>query len=54
SNDPNVDAPANVPAPANLKNEPVGHGDDDWEMDDEAEVIEPYTGDDLNNPPPPV
>ncbi|GJX29932.1 hypothetical protein Tco_0238011 [Tanacetum coccineum] len=27
SNDPNVDAPANVPAPANLENEPVGHGD---------------------------
>ncbi|GJT31611.1 putative reverse transcriptase domain-containing protein [Tanacetum coccineum] len=30
SNDPNVDAPANVPAPANLENapaQPVGHGD---------------------------
>ncbi|GJS68947.1 hypothetical protein Tco_0683512 [Tanacetum coccineum] len=82
SNDPNVDAPANVPAPANPEHasaQPVGHGDgfhpcvgdnipnnqngwmeedpeedpeddleenndDDWEMDDEAEVIEPYTG----------
>ncbi|GKB29788.1 hypothetical protein Tco_0869189 [Tanacetum coccineum] len=30
SNDPNVDAPANVPAPANLENapaQPIGHGD---------------------------
>ncbi|GJW17887.1 hypothetical protein Tco_0025323 [Tanacetum coccineum] len=26
SNDPNVDAPANVPAPANLENEPVDEG----------------------------
>ncbi|GJU54558.1 hypothetical protein Tco_1228272 [Tanacetum coccineum] len=87
-NDPNVDEPANVPAPANPEHapaQPVGHGngfhpwvggnipnnqngwmeedpeedpeennDDDWEVDDEAEVIEPYTGDDLNNPPPPI
>ncbi|GKA62576.1 hypothetical protein Tco_0762095 [Tanacetum coccineum] len=45
SNDPNVDAPANVPAPANLENEPVGHGDE----------FHPWVGgDDLNNPPPPV
>ncbi|GJV73870.1 hypothetical protein Tco_1493865 [Tanacetum coccineum] len=34
--------------------DPEENNDDDWEMDDEAEVIEPYTGDDLNNPPPPV
>ncbi|GJR25666.1 reverse transcriptase domain-containing protein [Tanacetum coccineum] len=34
--------------------DPEENDDDDWEMDDEAEVIEPYTGDDLNNPPPPV
>ncbi|GJY24722.1 putative reverse transcriptase domain-containing protein [Tanacetum coccineum] len=75
-NDPNVNAPANVPAPANPEHapaQPVGlengfhpwripeedpeedpeeNDDDDWEVDDEAEVIEPYTGDDLNNPPP--
>ncbi|GJT95293.1 putative reverse transcriptase domain-containing protein [Tanacetum coccineum] len=70
-NDPNVDAPANVPAPANPehalaqpvedleedleedpKEDPKENDDDNWEVDDEAEVIEPYTGDDLNNPPP--
>ncbi|GJZ78903.1 putative reverse transcriptase domain-containing protein [Tanacetum coccineum] len=60
-NDPNVDAPASAPAPVNPKNasaQPVGHGNGfhPWvgEVDDEAEVIEPYTGDDLNNPPPPI
>ncbi|GJZ91889.1 hypothetical protein Tco_0663954 [Tanacetum coccineum] len=34
--------------------DPEENNDDDWEMDDEAEVIEPYTSDDLNNPPPPI
>ncbi|GJV98871.1 hypothetical protein Tco_1554123 [Tanacetum coccineum] len=58
-NDPNVDAPANVHAPANPEHapaQPVGleNGFHPWEVDDEAEVIEPYTGDDLNNPPPPI
>nr|GFB04932.1 hypothetical protein [Tanacetum cinerariifolium] len=101
-NDPNVDAPAIVPAPVNPDHapaQPVGFGngfaphwigdnipnnqngwieedaekeeedpkddpeedpeeepeddDDDMEMDDEAEVIDPYMDDGLNNPPPP-
>nr|GEY96060.1 putative reverse transcriptase domain-containing protein [Tanacetum cinerariifolium] len=78
-NDPNVDAPAIVPAPVNLdhasaqpvekdakeeeedpkedpeedsEEEPEGDDDDDMEMDDEAEVINPYMDDGLNNPPP--
>nr|GFC29696.1 hypothetical protein [Tanacetum cinerariifolium] len=100
-NDPNVDAPAIVPAPVNLDYapaQPVGLGngfsphwigdnipnnqngwieedaeeeeedleedlkedpeeepeddDDDMEMDDEAEVIDPYMDDGSNNPPP--
>nr|GFC81707.1 hypothetical protein [Tanacetum cinerariifolium] len=100
-NDPNVDAPAIVPAPVNLDHapaQPVGLGDgfaphwignnipnnqngwieedaeeekedskedpkedpeeepedddDDMEMDDEAEVIDPYMDDSSNNPPP--
>ncbi|GJY71452.1 hypothetical protein Tco_0475155 [Tanacetum coccineum] len=37
-----------------LEEDPEENDDDDWEVDDEAEVIEPYTGDDLNNPPPPI
>ncbi|GKC21191.1 hypothetical protein Tco_1023341 [Tanacetum coccineum] len=68
-NDPNIDAPTNVHAPANPehasaqpvedpkedpKEDPDENDDDDWEVDDEAEVIDPYTGDDLNNPPPPI
>ncbi|GJT02198.1 hypothetical protein Tco_0823367 [Tanacetum coccineum] len=36
------------------EDDPEDNNDDDWEVDDEAEVIEPYTGDDLNNPPPPI
>nr|GEW42488.1 hypothetical protein [Tanacetum cinerariifolium] len=100
-NDPNVDAPAIVPAlvnPDHAPNQPVGLGkgfsphrigdnipnnqngwieedveeeeedpeedpeedseeepedDDDMEMDDEAEVIDPYMDDGSNNPPPP-
>ncbi|GKG30704.1 hypothetical protein Tco_0423192, partial [Tanacetum coccineum] len=34
--------------------DPEENDDDDWEVDDEAEVINPYTGDDLNNPSPPI
>nr|GFA90497.1 hypothetical protein [Tanacetum cinerariifolium] len=78
-NDPNVDAPAIVPAlvnpdhaPAqlieedaeeeeedleedpkeNLEEDPEGD-DEVMEMDDEAEVIDPYMDDGSNNPPPP-
>nr|GFD31863.1 hypothetical protein [Tanacetum cinerariifolium] len=71
SNDPNVDAPAIVPAPVNLDHAPAQpieedaeeeeedleedpKGDDDvMEIDDEAEVIDPYMDDGSNNPPPP-
>nr|GEV80235.1 hypothetical protein [Tanacetum cinerariifolium] len=95
SNDPNVDAPAIVPAPVNTdhapaqpvglgngfaphwirdnilnnqngwieedpedpeedpKEDPEGDEDDDMEMDDKAEVIDPYMDDGSNNPPPP-
>nr|GFB54357.1 hypothetical protein [Tanacetum cinerariifolium] len=35
------------------KEDPEGDEDDDMEMDDEAEVIDPYMDDGLNNPPPP-
>nr|GFC75650.1 hypothetical protein [Tanacetum cinerariifolium] len=65
-NDPNVDAPAIVPAPGaeeeeeglkvdpkeDLEEEPKDD-DDDMEMHDEAEVIDPYIDDGSNNPPPP-
>nr|GEZ20603.1 putative reverse transcriptase domain-containing protein [Tanacetum cinerariifolium] len=77
-NDPNVDAPAIVPAHVNPdhapaqpieedakeeeedleedpeedpEEEPKGD-DDDMEIDDEAEVIDPYMDDGSNNPPP--
>nr|GEW51234.1 retrotransposon protein, putative, Ty3-gypsy subclass [Tanacetum cinerariifolium] len=81
SNDPNVDAPAIVPAlvnPDQLPAQPVeddaeeeeeeedleedpeedpeeepGDDDDVMEMDDKAEVIDPYMDDGSNNPPPP-
>ncbi|GJV08690.1 putative reverse transcriptase domain-containing protein [Tanacetum coccineum] len=33
------------------KEDPKENDENDWEVDDEAEVIKPYTGDDLNNPP---
>ncbi|GKC91694.1 putative reverse transcriptase domain-containing protein, partial [Tanacetum coccineum] len=36
------------------KEDPKENDENDWEVDDEAEVIKPYTGDDLNNPPPPI
>nr|GEW56913.1 hypothetical protein [Tanacetum cinerariifolium] len=65
-NDPNVDAPAIVPAPdteeeeedpeEDPKEDPEEEpedDDDDIEMDDEAEVIDPYMDDGSNNPPPP-
>ncbi|GJT50063.1 hypothetical protein Tco_0976220 [Tanacetum coccineum] len=65
SNDPNVDAPANMEEDPkedpeedlekdpeeDPEEDPEDNNDDDWEVDDEAEVIKPYTGDDLNNPP---
>nr|GEV36870.1 hypothetical protein [Tanacetum cinerariifolium] len=63
-NDPNVDAPAIVPAlkeeedpeedlEEDPEEEPEDDDDDDMEMDDEAEVIDPYMDDGSNNPPPP-
>nr|GEW76057.1 putative reverse transcriptase domain-containing protein [Tanacetum cinerariifolium] len=68
-NDPNVDAPAIVPAlieedaeeeeedpkedPEEDPEEEPKDDDDDMEMDDEAEVIDPYMDDGSNNPPPP-
>nr|GEU45068.1 hypothetical protein [Tanacetum cinerariifolium] len=64
-NDPNVNAPAIVPAPVNPDHAPAQpeeeedpeentkDDDDDMEMDDEAEVIDPYMDDGSNNPPPP-
>nr|GEY71386.1 hypothetical protein [Tanacetum cinerariifolium] len=56
-NDPNVNAPAIVPAPEedpeeDPEEEPEDD-DDDMDMDDEAEVIDPYMDDGSNNPPPP-
>nr|GFA73327.1 hypothetical protein [Tanacetum cinerariifolium] len=77
-NDPNVDAPAIVPAPVNPDHAPAQpveedaekeeedleedpkedpkeepkDDDDDMEMDDEAEVIDPYMDDGSNNQPP--
>nr|GFC96627.1 hypothetical protein [Tanacetum cinerariifolium] len=58
SNDPNVDASAIVPTPVNpdhapaqleeeedSKEDPKGDDDDVMEMDDEAEVIDPYMDD---------
>nr|GEV02284.1 hypothetical protein [Tanacetum cinerariifolium] len=36
-----------------LGEDPKGNDDDDMEMDDEAEVIDPYMDDGSNNPPPP-
>nr|GFA69285.1 hypothetical protein [Tanacetum cinerariifolium] len=59
-NDPNVYAPAIVPAPIegdaeegekDPKEDPEDD-DDDMEMDDEVEVIDPYMDDGSNNPPP--
>nr|GEW56740.1 hypothetical protein [Tanacetum cinerariifolium] len=73
-NDPNVDAPAIVPAPVNPDHAPAHpveedteeeeedpkedpeeepeDDDDNMEIDDEAEVIDPYMDDGSNNPPP--
>nr|GEY07787.1 hypothetical protein [Tanacetum cinerariifolium] len=61
-NDPNIDAPAivpafvnpdHVPAQPDPEEDPEGDVDDDMEMDDEAEIIDPCMDDGLNNPPPP-
>nr|GFA14575.1 hypothetical protein [Tanacetum cinerariifolium] len=65
-NDPNVDAPAIVPAldaeeeeedpkedPEEDPKEELEDDDDDMEMDDEEEVIDLYMDDGSNNPPPP-
>nr|GEW58695.1 hypothetical protein [Tanacetum cinerariifolium] len=66
SNDPNIDASAIVPAPdpeeeeEDPEEDPKEDPEEDpkqddngvMEMDDEAEVIDPYMDDGLNNPPP--